>query len=475
MSAFDSSGLASAGWRGGARRGFAASSRSLSSRLLQRRILVALGDGLAGATACLTVELLRHADFGSRSISLFLGPMYFGAAWIAVFLLIDGYAAQVPANRLRSVVAAVKATPYVGVLGLSVFFIKPYQLTRPIVVLSVLLGFLFVVAARLLLARVMLREALAVRVVVIGHENLAQELASAIGGAGFECRVVSWVPTLSGTVPRQTTALLEELSDVLSRQRVDDVVAARSDLKLMPELVEACTSRGIRIVSVGSLVERFQARLLVSDIDSEWLLQLPEDDLWDRPYLLLRRLADIAISAIVGLVLFPFLLLIAFLIKLDSPGPALLRQRRVGQHGREFDMLKLRSMTTDAEVGGVRWAQRRDPRITRLGRVLRAIHLDEAPQVINILRGEMSLIGPRPERPEFVALLEETVPHFRSRLVVKPGLTGWAQVNAGYAASIPEVTHKLEYDLYYVKNRSLRLDLQIMLMTAFTALGLRGN
>ena len=449
--------------------------RSFSSRLRQRRALVALGDGLAGAAACFLAELLRHTDLNSNRLSAFLGPMYFGAAWIAVFLLIDGYSAQLPANRLRSTVVALKATPYVGILGLLVFFIKPYEFARPIFVLSVLFGLFLVIAVRLFLATLLSREALAVRVVMIGRQDLAQDLAEALGETGFVCRVVGWLRTTDESLPRQSVALSAELDELISRQRPDDVVAANSDLKLMPELIEACTSKGIRVASVGTLIERFQSRVPLSEIDSGWLLQLPEEDLWDRPYLLMRRLADIATSVTVGLALLPVMFVIALLIRLESPGPALLRQRRVGQHGREFEMLKLRSMRANAEPGGPSWAQRRDPRVTRLGRLLRATHLDEAPQVVNILRGEMSLIGPRPERPEFLELLEKTLPHFRSRLVVKPGLTGWAQVNSGYAASVSEASRKLEYDLYYVKNRSLRLDLQIMLLTAFTLFGLRGR
>jgi lipopolysaccharide/colanic/teichoic acid biosynthesis glycosyltransferase len=147
----------------------------------------------------------------------------------------------------------------------------------------------------------------------------------------------------------------------------------------------------------------------------------------------------------------------------------------VGQHGREFDLLKLRTMRSDAETTGVQLTARRDPRVTRVGRALRITRLDEVPQLLNIARGEMSFIGPRPERPELIRQLEEAIPRFSARLLVKPGLTGWAQVRGGYASSIPEMTRKLEYDLYYIKNRSFRLDLQILASTFVAVIGLAGR
>jgi lipopolysaccharide/colanic/teichoic acid biosynthesis glycosyltransferase len=174
----------------------------------------------------------------------------------------------------------------------------------------------------------------------------------------------------------------------------------------------------------------------------------------------------------------PFLVLLPILalsIKLDSPGPVFHVQRRTGRHGREFDLLKLRTMHAHAESQGAQFTSRSDPRVTRVGRVLRACRLDEVPQMLNVLRGEMSFIGPRPERPEFMAMLEEQIPRFSARLLVKPGLTGWAQVKGGYASTVPEMTRKLEYDLYYIKNRSFRLDFQILANTFTTVLGLSGR
>lgn len=162
----------------------------------------------------------------------------------------------------------------------------------------------------------------------------------------------------------------------------------------------------------------------------------------------------------------PVMLVAALMVRLDSPGPVFYRQQRAGLNGRPFMLIKFRSMVVDAEAcGTARWAQRRDTRITRVGAVIRPLRIDELPQLLNVLRGEMSLIGPRPERPVFVEQLAEVIPHYLERSVVKPGITGWAQVNFPYGASVEDAREKLAYDLYYVKNRGLVLDVLILLST----------
>ena len=201
---------------------------------------------------------------------------------------------------------------------------------------------------------------------------------------------------------------------------------------------------------------------------------------------LLRRLRAAAVavggpalvSLSASLVLFvlaaPMLALVAILIKLDSHGPVFYSQERVGMDGRSFKMLKFRTMRTDAEVGGVKWAQKNDPRVTRVGKWLRRFRIDELPQILNVLKGEMGVVGPRPERPEFVAKLRRQIPYYDLRTLVPPGITGWAQIRYPYAASLEEAREKLQYDLYYVKHLSVRLDLAILFHTAKVVLFGRG-
>jgi lipopolysaccharide/colanic/teichoic acid biosynthesis glycosyltransferase len=179
----------------------------------------------------------------------------------------------------------------------------------------------------------------------------------------------------------------------------------------------------------------------------------------------IRRGRDIVISLLLLAVTSPFLLLIAGLIKLDSPGPVLYRQDRVGLHDRVFTLLKFRTMRTDAEAAGPCWAAERDPRVTRVGGFIRACRIDELPQLINVLRGEMSLVGPRPERPHFTAQLARVLPRYHERNGVLPGITGWAQVSYRYGASVEDAGVKLDYDLEYVAKRSLLFDLRILAAT----------
>jgi exopolysaccharide biosynthesis polyprenyl glycosylphosphotransferase len=179
----------------------------------------------------------------------------------------------------------------------------------------------------------------------------------------------------------------------------------------------------------------------------------------------LKRVFDVVASAVLLLLTAPVIVLFAILVKLDSKGPAFFRQTRVGLYGQDFDLIKLRSMRTDAEKDGAQFAQKDDPRVTRVGRFIRKVRIDELPQAWSVLKGEMSFVGPRPERPEFVSDLENQLPYYAERHMVKPGITGWAQINYPYGASLEDSRHKLEYDLYYAKNYTPFLDLLIMLQT----------
>ena len=180
----------------------------------------------------------------------------------------------------------------------------------------------------------------------------------------------------------------------------------------------------------------------------------------------LKRLIDLGVAAAVLVISLPLWPVIAAAIKIDSRGPVFYLQKRAGKGNKFFTLIKFRSMVEGAEDGVPLWAAENDDRITRVGRVLRNLHLDELPQLLHVLKGEMSLVGPRPERPEFVEVLRKEIPSFDERHKVKPGITGWAQVNHPYAATIEDSAKKLEYDLYYVKNRSLFFDLKILFLTA---------
>jgi exopolysaccharide biosynthesis polyprenyl glycosylphosphotransferase len=197
-----------------------------------------------------------------------------------------------------------------------------------------------------------------------------------------------------------------------------------------------------------------------------WLVFAHGFDLLHNPFgLRIKRLLDVLIALVLLVVALPALAVVALLIKLESRGPVIFRQARTGLGGAEFEVLKFRSMTQDAERDGPQWARDADPRVTRVGRVIRLLHIDELPQLINVLKGEMSFIGPRPERPVFNAMLEQEIPLYSLRHLVRPGITGWAQVMYPYGASVEDAREKLQYDLYYIKNYSVLLDIGIVFKT----------
>lgn len=227
--------------------------------------------------------------------------------------------------------------------------------------------------------------------------------------------------------------------------------------------------RGMKVLSYSAFYERYWSRIPAAHLSNTWFLQAAGfDRIYDYVGLRLQRVVDVILSLTGMILLSPLLVLLVVLIRLESKGKAIYKQQRVGLNGRVFTLYKFRSMVADAERNGPVWAGKNDPRVTRFGRFLRTSRMDELPQLLNILKGEMSLIGPRPERPEFVAQLRERIPHYDFRHMVTPGLTGWAQVMYRYTSSVDEAARKLEYDLYYIKNHSIQLDFAILIKTVIS-------
>ena len=228
--------------------------------------------------------------------------------------------------------------------------------------------------------------------------------------------------------------------------------------------MEVLVDLPVRTIGADQLYEALFGHVPLGAIDERWFLYLMHPEFnTTRP--LTDRVLEILEAIPLALLLSPFMLLSALAVKLTSRGPVLYRQKRVGEGGREFDVLKFRTMRTDSEAQGAQWSAADDPRVTAVGRVLRRLHLDELPQLLNVIRGDMTFVGPRPERPEMVAELERTLPNYRRRHLIKPGVTGWAQVRCGYAGSTLGTAWKLSHDLYYLKRRSRLVNLMIVLET----------
>jgi sugar transferase (PEP-CTERM system associated) len=270
----------------------------------------------------------------------------------------------------------------------------------------------------------------------------------------------------------------EQLLEVVEREHIDKIVVALPDRrgKLPVEALLACKLRGIEIEDGMTFYEKVSGKIMLESLRPSWMI-FSSGFTVSPLVIILKRLVDILL-AVLGLVLTaPLMAIIACLIKLDSRGPVFFTQERVGQNGRLFILFKFRTMRVDAEaLTGPVFAEEDDLRITRMGRLLRPMRLDELPQFVYVLKGEMSFVGPRPERLFFVEQFEKELPYYSQRLSVKPGITGWAQVNYWYCADLDETAEKLRLDLYYIKNLSLFLDLFILLKTAkIVILGLGGR
>ena len=258
--------------------------------------------------------------------------------------------------------------------------------------------------------------------------------------------------------------------------RVDRVIVAIDDRRgAMPvrDLLEL-RYKGVFIDDVSTLVERLEGKLLLDGLTPSTLIFTDGFRIGSLKHLV-RRLISFAISLTGLLICLPVIPILMLAVRLSSPGPIFFRQTRVGRYGRTFSVFKFRTMRNDAEANGATWATQNDTRVTRLGKFMRRTRLDEIPQMWNVLKGDMSFVGPRPERPEFVDWLRKEIPFYELRHMIRPGITGWAQVRYRYGASLEETKRKLEYDLYYVKHLSLGLDLLIMFETIKTILLQRGS
>jgi sugar transferase (PEP-CTERM system associated) len=309
------------------------------------------------------------------------------------------------------------------------------------------------------------------RVLIVGTGSIALTVANQIRTQhDFAYRLVGFIEDPAGIGSGGASPILgapADLPQIVERYGVGRIVVGLSDRRgqlPIDELLHAKLA-GVRVEDAATTYERMTGKILVDDLKPSWFIFSDDGFQASRATRLVKRLFDLA-GALIGIVAAgPIMLLTALAVRLDSPGPVLYCQERVGQNGRLFTLCKFRSMRIDAEQGTPVWASAHDDRVTRVGRFIRLTRLDELPQFWNVLRGEMSFVGPRPERPFFVQQLVESIPFYAARHAVKPGVTGWAQVRYRYGASVEDALEKLRYDLYYMKHLSLVFDLTILVDT----------
>ncbi len=355
-------------------------------------------------------------------------------------------------------------------LSACMFLFSSIQFGRGVLLLTLVLFFAAQYGSRLLIYRCLSAAQFATKVLILGAGELADRMA---GIVPRDDNLHSYVRFVSCTQlePLVDKSLIvgkvEDIDEIVHAYRPQKIIVALNERRGHLPLKELMRSklRGVEVLDAASYFEQIRGCLMIENIQPSTFVYTQGFRMtpFMRAY---KRLIDVALSGIGLVMVSPLLPLVALAIKVDSPGPVLYRQLRVGEGEVEFFVYKFRTMAVDAEAGiGAVWAQKNDARVTRLGRFLRKTRIDEIPQLYNVLRGDMSFIGPRPERMAFVERLKETIPFYSIRHFVKPGLTGWAQVSYPYGASDEDALEKLRYDLYYIKNYSVMLDFQIVLAT----------
>jgi len=376
-------------------------------------------------------------------------------------------------QSLRFAAARLLVAISLGVIFLSVIFFLVPSITfwRSNLLYSMIIAIGLLIILRILLGKTLGGQVFKRRVVVLGAGARAARLKAlaATPGAGFV--VVGYVSmseparVIPEAIARDAIYNLADHVVLLNASEVVLALEERRNALPLKDLLRIKTT-GVHVNEISTFLERETGRVDLQSVNPSWLIFSDGFSSGRMLSSMFKRMFDITASLLLLTLSLPLILITAIAIKLESKGPAFYRQRRVGLYGVGFDVIKLRSMRQDAEVDGKAvWAEKDDPRITRIGRIIRKTRIDELPQTWSVLKGEMSFVGPRPERPQFVEDLEQQLNYYAERHMVKPGITGWAQINYPYGASIDDSRQKLEYDLYYAKNYSPFLDVLILLQT----------
>lgn len=455
------------------------------------RFIIRLGDMASVIIAgLLAYGIWQVTTAGGFNAADYISNLYLvvaaAAAWLLLASANDFYDPEVFLERTRMLRSLIIISMQMALIYLVVFFVlPPNTVPRLPVLYHGLFSFAAIGIWRVTSVEVLGRAVEARRVMIVGYDPCISRLMEYLED-GNRNKIYNIVGIISDQETGSINGLpvlgkASDLARLVERHGVSELVLAPnySEDAGASEAVIEQYQRGVHFISMPHLFERLAGYIPVEYIGDSWASVLPTDvnsdyNRWH--FVVAKRAMDIVLSLlglIVFVLVFPF---IALAIKLDSEGDIFYSQERVGLHGKTFRIYKLRTMVKNAEaITGPVFAQSHDPRVTRVGRFMRKSRLDELPQLYNVLRGDMSLIGPRPERMVHVNRLAEKIPFYRTRLVVRPGLTGWAQVRYGYGATDEDAQTKLEYDLYYIRNASVTLDLTIMMRTVYKVVALSGQ
>jgi exopolysaccharide biosynthesis polyprenyl glycosylphosphotransferase len=429
---------------------FVAESAAIAATCATGSVMLARAFAVEGSTA------RGHPDLVSGTLLVLLS-VGFVAIYQAALYFLDLYDLKVAAEdrgRGARLARAMGAAAFAMAIVLTLLHIRPPE--------GVVLGGAFGAILGVIIARGVLGTALArpSRVLIVGYGPRAQRLVDLIDETEESTQVAAVVD------PRRLGPGRESLLDVARRARAQAVVLATEPghERATAEDLARCRFSGVRVFGAAQYCERVLRRIPVHVLDGVQFATA--DELSQGPIRRAsKRAFDIVVAGVLLVIAGPLMLFLVILIRLDSKGPAFYRQDRVGRNGKEYALWKFRSMRLDAEKNGAVWAREHDDRVTRVGRFIRKTRMDEIPQVLNVLRGDMSFVGPRPERQVFIDLISRDVPYYALREGVKPGITGWAQIRYPYGASVEDGRNKLEFDLYYVKNGTIFLDAAIIFHT----------
>jgi len=458
-----------------------------ASRLNARTILLILAEAMLLFGGIIVAVYLR-LGVGSAERELTERYGFYKAAvatlfCLSAFYLYDLYEFVHMHDRRELVLRLIQALGLAWVaLALAFYALPQLMIGRGVSLISLPLALTLMVLWRLSIHWFLGHPQIGERILIVGSGDIAIELArEALERRDAGYRVVGFVDSNTELLGKslinpRVIGLTADLDKIVKRENIDRIIVAMGERRGQfptDQLLRLSLSGHVAIEESASFYERLTGRVHLEMMRPSWLIfsgRGRQARLGALARLALHRSVALC-GAIISL---PLTIVTAIIIKLESPGPVLYQQERVGQHGRPFVLMKFRSMRTDAEKDGPVWASDGDQRTTRVGRFIRKLRIDEIPQFWNILRGDMNFVGPRPERPHFVAQLAQEIPFYEQRHLIAPGLTGWAQIKYPYGASIEDARQKLQYDLFYIKNQSLMLDAIIIFETVKTILFSRG-
>jgi len=452
-----------------------------------RKIIFVIGEGiLIFLAVTLASFFLLGRDIGIEGVLEMFWPKVLLVSIITQLSLYlnDLYEFKIMDSNIDLASRLIQSIGITSITLAIIYFLWPDVIIgRWIFFASLILLLLFVVSWRLLYSLVIRRKLFAEKAIILGSGELARDMLHEIESRkdlsyDIVCAIANEKNQDMKDQFRDMSVHygFDNICNLAEAENVKSVIVALDEKRgILPyEELLKCKVKGMDIIDGESFYERITGKLLVEKINPSWLI-FADGFVKSKVSRAVKRLVGLLLSTLMLVLLSPLLLLVAIAIKLDSPGAALFSQERVGEYGKTYTLHKFRSMRDDAEKeSGPVWASEEDPRVTRMGKIIRKLRIDELPQLWNVFKGDMSFVGPRPERPVFVEKLKKIIPYYNERLSVKPGVTGWAQIKYPYGASEEDALQKLKYDLYYIKNMSLVMDLIVIFHTAKIVLLGRG-